>query len=206
MGAPAAAVTALANTRTGRKAVTGLVLVILLALTLIVTPLVAVPLALAGSTATAATDNDGAAQVPSVSGDWGYPMAGPYNTGRGFGWHEVKNCAFCPSDHKGYDMDQPCGATIFAAGPGRVITAGPMPGWGNTVRIDHGGGIVTLYAHMVWDSQLVSVGENVTAGTPLGAEGSTGKSTGCHLHFEVQLGGVAIDPEPFMAARGLPLR
>lgn len=60
----------------------------------------------------------------------------------------MKDCAYCPSNHKGYDMDQPCAATIYAAGPGTVINAGAMPGWGNTVRIDHGEGLVTLYGHM----------------------------------------------------------
>ncbi|CAI9394056.1 Murein hydrolase activator EnvC [Microbacterium sp. T2.11-28] len=95
---------------------------------------------------------------------------------------------------------------MFAAAAGRVIDAGPMPGWGNTVRIDHGDGIVTLYGHMQWHSLIVAVGDDVDVGFPLGLEGSTGKSTGCHLHFEVQLDGVAIDPEPFMTALGLPLR
>lgn len=207
MGAPAA-VTALANTRTGRKAVTAVLLCLALLVTVIVAPLVMVPLALAGSTTADLTikagTTDGA--LPTVVGEWGYPLAGPYSTGRGFGYHPVKDCAICPANHFGYDMDQPCGAPIYAAGPGRVINAGPMPGWGNTVRIDHGGGVVTLYGHMQWESLLVSVGQQVTAGTTLGLEGSTGKSSGCHLHYEVQVRGVAIDPEPFMATLGLPLR
>ena len=69
-----------------------------------------------------------------------------------------------------------------------------------------GGGIVTLYGHMQWGSLRVSAGETVTAGTPIGAEGNTGKSFGCHLHFEVRQSGNPIPPEPFMAARGLPLK
>ncbi|MBM7826945.1 M23 family metallopeptidase [Microbacterium aurum] len=168
------------------------------------TPLIAIPFAVAGSATTVAVSD--AQAGPVAVGEWGYPLKGSYSTGRGFGWHPVNNCAFCPKDHLGYDMDQPCGATVYAAGPGRVINAGPMPGWGNTVRIDHGGELVTLYGHMAWDSLRVIVGQQVTAGTPLGDEGSTGKSTGCHLHFEVQKSGTAIDPEPFMAALGLPLR
>lgn len=204
MGAPAVA-SALANTRTGRKATTALVILIVLANAAVFASLTAVPLAVAGQ-ASAAQDEVRDDAVRAVKGDWGYPLAGSYSTGRGYGYHPVKGCAYCPSNHLGYDMDQPCGAKIHAAGPGTVITAGPMPGWGNTVRVDHGNGVVTLYGHMQWHSQAVVVGDRVTAGTLLGSEGSTGKSTGCHLHFEVQLNGIAVDPEPFMAARGLPLR
>lgn len=204
MGVPVIAVSALARTKTGRRAIVTILLVLAAFGAVLMTPLIAIPLAVAGQNVTdSATKSE---DPPEVKGEWGYPLAGPYSTGRGFGWHPVKDCAYCPKDHKGYDMDQPCGATIYAAGPGEVINAGSMPGWGNTVRVDHGGGVVTLYGHMQWESLKVHLGQPVTAGTPLGNEGSTGKSTGCHLHFEVQLNGVAIDPEPFMAARGLPLR
>jgi murein DD-endopeptidase MepM/ murein hydrolase activator NlpD len=103
-------------------------------------------------------------------------------------------------------MAQGCGSTIFAAGPGTVITAGEFYGWGNTVRVNHGDGLITLYGHMQWNSLRVTVGDAVTAGTPLGAEGNTGRSFGCHLHFEVQRDGIAVDPQPFMAALGLPLK
>ena len=204
MGAPLATAAALGRSRTGRKAVKGVLLALVLAVAVVLTPLIAIPFAVAGSATTVAGSD--AQAGPVAVGEWGYPLKGSYSTGRGFGWHPVQNCAFCPKDHLGYDMDQPCGATVYAAGPGRVINAGPMPGWGNTVRIDHGGELVTLYGHMAWDSLRVIVGQQVTAGTPLGDEGSTGKSTGCHLHFEVQKSGTAIDPEPFMAALGLPLR
>ncbi len=205
MGAPAIAVSALTKTRTGRKAAVIVLFLLMLPLAAVAAPIVAVALIANSRTAAPSTDAH-VPGVPGAEGEWGYPLAGSYNTGRGFGYNPVEDCAYCPSNHLGYDMDQPCGATIYAAGPGVVINAGEMPGWGNTVRIDHGGGLVTLYGHMQWDSLRVSVGDQVKAGTPLGAEGSTGKSTGCHLHFEVQLDGTAIDPEPFMAARGLPLR
>lgn len=204
MGAPVAAAAALANTRIGRKIAIGILLFFAVGTAFLLTPLIAVPFAIASQNAPAAVQSiDG---QPTARGDWSYPLAGDYSIGRGFGWNPVKDCSYCPSDHKGFDMDQPCGATIYAAGPGTVINAGPMPGWGNTVRIDHEGDLVTLYGHMQWESLRVAVGDTVTSGTPLGSEGSTGKSTGCHLHFEVQYAGVAIDPEPFMAARGLPLR
>ncbi|WES65975.1 M23 family metallopeptidase [Microbacter sp. GSS18] len=184
----------------------GIVLSVVLIATVNVSLLAAVPLAIAAqSTAdTTAPDTDG--PVPAVSGDWGYPLAGAYSKGRGFGYNPVAGCAFCSTDHKGYDMAQGCGATIYAAGGGRVVTAGAFFGWGNTVRIDHGEGLVSLYGHMQWGSLRVSVGQEVDVGTPLGAEGNTGNSFGCHLHYEVQVDGLPIDPQPFMAARGLPLK
>ncbi len=207
MPAPVAgAAVALGNTRTGRR-IFAIMLIALLALGAVVSaPIWIIPLAVAGQSAPTAPD-PGAA--PVTSGNWGYPLEGNWTVGRGFGWHPVRGCAYCPSDHKGFDMSSvamPCGAVVHAASAGRVINAGPMPGWGNTVRLDHGDGIVTLYGHMVWGSLLVTVGQDVDIGTPLGAEGNTGKSTGCHLHYEIQRNGIAIDPEPFMAALGLPLQ
>jgi murein DD-endopeptidase MepM/ murein hydrolase activator NlpD len=203
MGAPVAAAAALANTRTGRKIAIGVLLFGALLSALILTPLIAVPFAVTGQSAAAEVETRGA---PMASGDWGYPLARGYSKGRGFGYHPVQGCSFCSTDHKGYDMAQGCGATVYAAGPGTVITAASFQGYGNAVRIDHGAGLVTLYAHMQWNSLRVGVGNTITAGTPLGAEGNTGRSFGCHLHFEVQQGGTAIDPQPFMAARGLPLK
>ncbi len=204
MGAPAVAASALANTRTGRRSVVGVLAAIGLLTALILTPLWMIPIAIAGQNITAPpSDHHG---PPAATGEWGLPLPVGYSTGRGFGWNPVHGCAYCPSDHKGYDMSQGCGAIIYAASGGQVINAGAMPGWGNTVRIDHGDGVISLYGHMQWDSLLVDVGDEVDIGTPLGLEGSTGKSTGCHLHFEIQVHGIAIDPEPFMADRGLPLR
>jgi murein DD-endopeptidase MepM/ murein hydrolase activator NlpD len=103
-------------------------------------------------------------------------------------------------------MSQGCGATVHAAAAGLVTHAGSYFGYGNAVVIENGGGVATIYGHMAWGSLRVSTGERVRPGTPLGAEGSTGNSTGCHLHFEVRIHGVAVDPAPFMAARGLPLK
>lgn len=205
MGAPVAAAAALANTRTGRKVVAGVIFALLLLIAIVITPLLAIPFVIAGSAASAAlTTPDGA--PPTASGAWGYPLAGLYSTGRGFGYHPVVGCSYCSTNHMGYDMAQGCGATIFAAGSGTVITAGPYQGYGNAVRIDHGDNLVTLYGHMQWSSLRVTVGQPVAAGAALGAEGNTGKSFGCHLHFEVQKSGTPVDPEPFMAALGLPLR
>lgn len=203
MGAPVAAAAALANTRTGRKIVTGVLVLFALLAALMVTPLIAVPFAAAGQSVTTAVERRPA---PLANGEWAYPLAGDYYKGRGFGFNPVIGCSYCSIDHHGYDMAQGCGATVYAAGPGEVITAGSYQGYGNAVRIDHGGGLVTLYGHMQWGSLRVTVGATVAAGAPVGAEGNTGRSFGCHLHFEVQRDGAAIDPQPFLAALGLPLK
>ncbi|WP_292836788.1 M23 family metallopeptidase [Microbacterium sp.] len=203
MGAPAIAAAAL-NTRTGRKILVGAIVGIALIVAFLVTPLIAIPFAIVGASASTTETTVGGA--PAVNGDWGYPLAGDYSKGRGFGYNPVIGCGYCSTNHQGYDMAQGCGATIYAAGPGRVITAGTYQGYGNAVRIDHGNEIVTLYGHMQWDSLRVSVGQQVEAGTPIGAEGNTGKSFGCHLHFEVRKSGTPVPPEPFMAALGLPLK
>lgn len=203
MGAPAIATAAL-NTRTGRKILAGAIVGILLVIAFVLTPLIAIPFAVVGAAAhSPATESD---TGPQVSGDWGYPLAGGYSKGRGFGYNPVVGCGYCSTNHQGYDMAQGCGATIYAAGPGEVITAGTYQGYGNTVRIDHGDEVVTLYGHMQWESLRVTIGQSVTAGAPIGAEGNTGKSFGCHLHFEVRKSGSPIPPEPFMAGLGLPLK
>lgn len=204
MPAPAAAVTALAGTRTGRRVVVGILIALLLIGGIALTPLIAIPFAIVGASAgVPASDAPGGG--PAVKGEWGYPLAGAYTKGRGFGYGPVVGCSYCPAQHRGYDMAQECGSTIYAAGPGNVITAGVYLDYGNTVRIDHGDGLVTIYGHMQWNSIRVAVGNPVTAGTALGAEGNTGRSFGCHLHFEVRENDVRLDPQPFMAARGLPL-
>lgn len=202
MVTPVRAATALATTRTGRRIVVGVLTCLALAIGLVLTPLFAIPLAAAGSRAGSELTSN---LPPVTNGDWSYPLNGAYTKGRGFGHNPVIGCGFCSVNHQGYDMAQGCGSTIYAAGSGNVITAGNLGGWGNTVRIDHGGGLVTLYGHMQWNSLRVSVGDAVTAGTPLGAEGNTGRSFGCHLHFEVQKFGTPVDPEPFMSALGIPL-
>lgn len=172
----------------------------------VVAPLVAIPaIVLTAPAAAGAVPGDGGAG-PEIVGEWAVPMAGEYTKGRGFGHNPVKGCGFCSVNHQGYDMAQGCGSTIYAAGPGTVITAGSYHGYGNTVRIDHGAGVITLYGHMLWGSLTVQEGHTVTARTPIGAEGNTGKSFGCHLHYEVRAGGTSLDPELFMAARGLTLK
>lgn len=96
-------------------------------------------------------------------------------------------------------------APIFAAAGGRVIYAGPYSDLGNFVKIDHGGGIVTGYAHINHGGILVRVGQTVAPGQQIAKVGSTGGSTGPHLHFMVYRNDVLTNPVPFMRDRGITL-
>ena len=99
--------------------------------------------------------------------------------------------------HGGLDIGAGMGTSIVAAGAGDVIYAGANGGYGNCVMIDHGNGVVTVYAHM--SSIGVSYGQYVTAGQYVGAVGSTGVSTGPHCHFEIRINGVQTDPAAYFS-------
>jgi murein DD-endopeptidase MepM/ murein hydrolase activator NlpD len=107
--------------------------------------------------------------------------------------------------HAGVDMAGPNGAPIVAAGAGVVTAAGAASGYGNAVLIDHGNGYLTHYGHM--SVITVQVGQRVTAGQQIGDEGSTGHSTGPHLHFEVHQGYYQnpIEPTAWMHAHGVDI-
>ena len=99
--------------------------------------------------------------------------------------------------HGGLDIGAGMGASIVAAGAGDVIYAGANGGYGNCVMIDHGNGVVTVYAHM--SSIGVSYGQYVTAGQYVGAVGSTGVSTGPHCHFEIRINGAQTEPAAYFS-------
>jgi peptidase M23-like protein/putative peptidoglycan binding protein len=97
--------------------------------------------------------------------------------------------------HPGIDLPATPGTPVGAAAPGRVIFAAlDWSGYGNLVEVGHGGGVVSMYAHLSGFS--VRVGQFVSTGTRIGRVGSTGESTGPHLHFEVRVRGAAVDPVP----------
>jgi len=94
--------------------------------------------------------------------------------------------------HKGVDLAAPAGTPVVAALPGKVISAGYESGYGNTVLVEHDGGLRTRYGHL--ESINVKAGDIVTSDDTLGKVGSIGRSTGAHLHFEVIRMGVQVDP------------
>lgn len=101
-----------------------------------------------------------------------------------------------PSKHRGIDFAGKIGTELMAVAPGRVVSAGERVGYGTTVEIDHGLGFTTLYAHL---SQItVARGDWVRPGTVVGLAGSTGRSTGPHLHYEIRYKGVPFDPVKFV--------
>ena len=100
--------------------------------------------------------------------------------------------------HAGLDFRGPIGAPIYAAAKGRVIFAGVKQGYGNCIEIDHGNGLTTRYAHM--SAFRARVGQEVAPGNVIGAIGSTGRSTGPHLHFEVRVHDQPVNPRPFLEA------
>ena len=98
--------------------------------------------------------------------------------------------------HAGIDIGAGSGTPIYAAKAGTVIHSGGMGGYGNAVIIDHGGGFTTLYAHQ---SRLGSrEGQQVSQGQVIGYVGSTGNSTGPHLHFETRVNGAAQNPRRYL--------
>ena len=103
------------------------------------------------------------------------------------------------SFHPGLDFRGPLGAPIYAAARGSVSFVGQRSGYGNCVEVTHGDGLVTRYAHM--SAFRTHVGQQVVAGQTIGAIGSTGRSTGPHLHFEVRINNRPANPRPFLEAR-----
>lgn len=100
--------------------------------------------------------------------------------------------------HAGLDFKGPIGTPIYAASNGRVSFVGVQSGYGNTVEIDHGHGIITRYAHL--SGFDVTLGAVVGAGSQIARMGNSGRSTGPHLHFEVRINGSAVDPRRFLEA------
>ena len=100
--------------------------------------------------------------------------------------------------HAGLDFKGPVGTPILAAAKGKVVLAGFNGGYGNTIEIRHANGLVTRYAHL--SGLNVRRGQMVDRGVQIGRMGSTGRSTGSHLHFEVRLNGQAINPRKFLEA------
>ena len=120
--------------------------------------------------------------APSAAG-FIWPVNGPVVSGFGMRWGRM---------HEGIDIAAGIGTPIWAAAAGTVIHAGWLGGYGNLVVLDHGNGLATAYAHA--STILVAVGQQVSQGETISLVGSTGNSSGPHLHFEVRVNGSAVDP------------
>jgi len=148
------------------------------------------------------TNNVG--QIPTSAGHstkyrfiWPEPTS---QISQGFGpttfWFEPPYAGY-PHFHTGIDLVAPFGSPVYAADDGLVALVGSSSsGYGNYVVIAHAGGFDTLYGHL--STALVKVGQKVTQGTVVGLEGSTGNSTGPHLHFELRIGQRPVDPTPYL--------
>ena len=131
--------------------------------------------------------------MPAGGGSMIWPISGPITSEFGWRTHPIfGNARF----HSGLDIGGDYGLPIHAAQSGVVIEAGWIGGYGNTVMIEHGGGIVTLYGHN--ESLAVGVGQHVNQGDVIAYCGSTGNSTGPHCHFEVRVGGEPVSPWDYL--------
>ncbi|MGI6180825.1 MAG: murein hydrolase activator EnvC family protein [Agathobaculum sp.] len=132
--------------------------------------------------------------VPMGDGTLIWPTPSCTTNSSAYGWriHPIYGTR---KFHAGEDIPAGYGAEILAAASGRVVTAGWVSGYGNYTVIDHGGGLMTAYGHQ--SSFAVSVGQTVTQGQVIGYVGSTGNSTGPHLHFEVYVNGATVDPKSY---------
>jgi len=130
---------------------------------------------------------------PNMPDMW--PIMGPINSGFGERVDPVLGMGI-GEFHKGVDIGSPDGTPVHAPANGRVIKAGLSNGYGNEIEIDHGNGIVTVYGHLRGFN--VVDGESVVKGQVIGYVGHTGKVTGPHLHYEVQVRGTAVNPHKYL--------
>jgi murein DD-endopeptidase MepM/ murein hydrolase activator NlpD len=151
----------------------------------------------AGAAADAVSGSLPVAAAPS----WIKPVQG--HLGDPFGPRLDQPVAGVSLFHRGQDIVAPCGQRIHAAASGTVTSATYWGTYGNWILIDHGDGVAVGYAH---ESQmLVSVGQHVSVGQVIGLVGQTGAATGCHLHLEVHVHQIAINPVPFFTGKGISL-
>ena len=138
---------------------------------------------------------------PNGTIQWPFPL--PVPIASGFGDRHVANCGFCSTFHEGVDFTPGSGVDIQAIADGVVSEVAFDGGLGNHVVIDHviaGRKVQSVYAHMIAGSQRVVVGQQVKVTDLVGKVGSTGASTGAHLHLEIHLDGVPVDPFVWLKA------
>jgi murein DD-endopeptidase MepM/ murein hydrolase activator NlpD len=142
-------------------------------------------------------DAGGGAGAPGPSSGYlSYPANGPITSGFGMRYHPILHIWRL---HSGTDFGIGCGTPVYAAAPGVVISAGWAGGYGNRIVIDHGMvrgvDLATTYNHL---TRIVAGGGHVTRGQLIAYSGTTGLSTGCHLHFEVLVNGSYVNPTTWL--------
>lgn len=133
------------------------------------------------------SDNDSIPNIPF------WPAEGRVSSEYGSRFHPIRKIVKL---HDGIDIASPCGSDVLAAYPGVVIKASSAGGYGNRVEVDHGNGLVTSYSHL--SEFRVEVDDRVSAKTIVGLVGSTGYSTGCHLHFMIEVNKSPKDPRSYL--------
>jgi murein DD-endopeptidase MepM/ murein hydrolase activator NlpD len=151
---------------------------------------------------TLAGADPGACNVALTKGAWALPTIGSYRLTSRFGSriHPVRGTL---DFHTGLDFAVPHSSPVYAATNGVVTSTGWGGGYGNLIKIQHADNVQTWYAHL--STIAVQTNQQVKAGAQIGAVGSTGNSTGPHLHFEVRVNGTPRDPEPWLPAHGVRL-
>ena len=139
-----------------------------------------------GSSGASGGGTSGSADTTPSSSGLIWPVSGTVTSGFGMRWGRM---------HEGIDIAAPAGTTVHAAASGRVIVAGWTGGYGNLIVIDHGGGLATAYGHL---SSIWAGGGFVSQGQGIGAVGCTGSCTGPHLHFEVRVDGIPVNPLAYL--------
>lgn len=148
-----------------------------------------------------ATEGESTDAASDLSGTWVLPVPGHVSSH--YGPRPDAPVAGVNLFHKGTDLAGACGTPVVAAASGTVEESTFSGSYGNWILLDNGDGIETGYAHNT--DLLVDVGDTVAAGEVIATRGSTGASTGCHLHFETRVDGEAVDAEPFLAELGVTL-
>lgn len=147
-----------------------------------------------------AANGGGTSNAGQIVNGWTVPASGYISSSFGYRIDPVNGRQ---SYHSGTDIAASCGRPIFAASSGTIEYAGWYGNYGYYVRINHGGGLTTSYGHIQPGGILVQMGQSVGVGQHIARIGTTGWSTGCHLHVEVREGGIATDPVRYLRNKGL---
>jgi murein DD-endopeptidase MepM/ murein hydrolase activator NlpD len=143
----------------------------------------------------AALSGFGGMEVAGINMPDMWPILGPITSG--FGEREDPIIGGGEGEfHKGVDIGSPDGTPVHAPADGHVVKAGPGTGYGREIEIDHGNGIITVYGHL--SGYNVAVGEQVVKGQVIGYVGHSGRTTGSHLHYEVQVHGTSVNPHRYL--------